>query len=72
MVHIEEFLDSCGYCTTEEERHYCPHCKGTGEIHTYYKRCCNYKSRFECEWGGDCKYCPDSEQIDEDDLKYWL
>lgn len=72
MIHIEEFSKDCSHCITEEERHYCECCKGTGQIHMYYKRYCSYDSRFDCEWGGDCEYCPDSERIDDDDLKYWL
>lgn len=70
MINIEDFSDLCPHCNTEEERRCCPHCKGTGEIHIYYRRFCNYHSRYDCEWGGDCKYCPDSEQIDVDEISY--
>lgn len=72
MVHIENFSKTCPYCSTEEERHYCDHCRGTGLMKKYYRRTCNYKSRNECEWGGDCKYCPNSEPIPDNELRFYF
>lgn len=41
----------------------CPECCGDGYVSEEYIRHCNYENRRECEWGEDCRHCPDAEPV---------
>lgn len=66
MEHIELYTQECTHCLDENEPDPgCAYCHGTGAEVTYYRRYCNYESRHDCEWRGDCRFCLDSEEIVE-------
>jgi DnaJ-class molecular chaperone len=64
-MRIESFEKVCMNCYGESQslRKACKQCNGYGIINVEYYVFCNFESRSDCDWGGDCEHCPDANPI---------